>query len=464
MLCPLGIPEAIVNLRKGVLFSVFGGILQYLDFLTATTLWGARIYAPFQLVLSERELTMKTQLSKLLGASALTACVFAISPNAFAQSLEDEELRTQLLNTLENLEATADGLNITAVMEEKLNYARERVLSAGPGELGEISPITYSNMSALEVSSGQMRLMYDPELRAKDSKGSKGSTLNKIGLGPTILSSGANYSSDGLTIAYPDVSWTFNFEGNEDEPDDGATGGSGSGLCKFPGTAVQTRFITMNVAITLEAIKDMAEQACGQTVLANFSLACIVTDAAYFIAKFADENQSLCNEHMGASEISATWTGLKTVHSNVQHVHDDLANVDADLASHNTAINSQISTHDTDIKSQVTTHDTDIKSQVTTHDTDIELQVATHDTDLKLQLTTHDADIKARLGEIQGTVDENQRLLVISMARQAEILRLLITPSGRREINPDVLSCTGADCPQADIVLSCENGLDWPCK
>ena len=407
-------------------------------------------------------LLIKTQLSKLLRASALTACVFAISPNAFAESLEDEglrtqlgdeELRTQLLNTLENLEATADGLNITAVMEEKFNYARERILSAGPDELGEISPITYNNMSALEVSTGQMRLMYDPELRAKDSKGSKGPTLSNIGLGPTILSSGANYSSDGLTIAYPDVSWTFNFEGNEDEPDDGATGGSGSGLCKFPGTAVQTRFFTMNVAITLEAIKDMAEQACGQTVLANFSLACIVTDAAYFIAKFADENQSLCNEHMGASEISATWTGLKTVHSNVQHVHDDLANVDADLASHDTAINSQISTHDTDIKSQVSTHDTDIK-----------LQVATHDTDLKLQLDTHDADIKARLGELQGTVDENQRLILVSMARQAEIMRLLITPSGRREINPDVLSCTGADCPPADIVLSCRNGLDWPCK
>jgi len=50
------------------------------------------------------------------------------------------------------------------------------------------------------------------------------------------------------------------------------------------------------------------------------------------------------------------------------------------------------------------------------------------------------------------------------MARQAEILRLLITPSGKREINPDVLSCTGDDCPQADIVLSCKNGLDWPCK
>jgi len=384
---------------------------------------------------------MKTQLSGLFRASALTACVFAISPNAFAQSLEDEELRTQLLNTLENLEATADGLNITAVMEEKLNYARERVLSAGPDELGEISPITYNNMSALEVSTGQMRLMYDPELRAKDSKGSKGSTLNKIGLGPTILSSGANYSSDGLTIAYPDVSWTFNFEGNEDEPDDGATGGNGSGLCVFPGTPVQTRFITMNVAITLEAIKDMAD------------LACIVTDAAYFIAKFADENQSLCNEHMGASEISATWTGLKTVHSNVQHVHDDLANVDADLAS-----------HDTDIKFQLTTHDTNIDGDLIAHDTNIDGDLVAHDTTIRAELATHDADIKARLGEIQGTVDENQRLLVISMARQAEILRLLITPSGKREINPDVLNCTGADCPQAGIVLSCKNGLDWPCK
>ena len=407
---------------------------------------------------------MKTQLSNLLRASALTACVFALSPNALAQSPEDEELRTQLLNTLENLEATADGLNITAVMEEKFNYARERILSAGSDELGEISPITYNNLSALEVSTGQMRLMYDPELRAKGSKGSKGPTLSKFGQGPTILSSGANYSSDGLTIAYPDVSWTFNFEGDEDEPDDGDTSGNGSGLCTFPGTAVQTRFITMNIAITLEAIKDMAEQACGQTVLANFSLACMVTDAAYFIAKFADENQSLCNEHMGASEISATWTGLKTVHSNVQHVHDDLANVDGDLASHDTDIKLQITTHDTNIDVDLAAHDTNIDGDLVAHDANIDGDLIAHDTTIKAQLATHDADIKARLGEIQGTVDENQRLLVISMARQAEILRLLITPSGKREINPDVLSCTGDDCPQADIVLSCKNGLDWPCK
>ena len=387
---------------------------------------------------------MKNQLSGLLRASALTACMFTVLPNAFAGPVEDEELRTQLLNTLDNLEATADGLNFMGVMEEKFDYTRGRVLSAGSEELEAIPSEIYNSMRTLEVSTGQMRLMYEPAVRDKDSKAS---TLNKIGEGVTIQSSGANYSSDGLSITYPDLSWTFAFEGGDEPDDDDATGGSGSGICKFPGTSVETRFITLNIAIVLEAVKDMAEQACGQDVLGvNVSLACLVTDIAYFVAKGADENQSLCNEHMGAAEISATWTGLKIVHSNVQHVHDD-------LASHNTAINSQLSTHDTDIKSQVSTHDTEIKSQV-----------AIHDTELKFQLATHDADIKGRLGEIQGTVDENQRLIKISMARQAEILRLLITPSGRREINPDVLSCTGDDCPQADIVLSCKNGLDWPCK
>jgi hypothetical protein len=50
------------------------------------------------------------------------------------------------------------------------------------------------------------------------------------------------------------------------------------------------------------------------------------------------------------------------------------------------------------------------------------------------------------------------------MARQAEILRLLLTPSGQREVNPDVFSCTGDDCPEFDEILSCKNGLEWPCK
>lgn len=106
----------------------------------------------------------------------------------------------------------------------------------------------------------------------------------------------------------------------------------------------------------------------------------------------------------------------------------------------------------------------DSTEQLAIHDTDIKSQIAIHDADLKSQLATHDADVKARLGEIQSSINENQRLLNITMARQLEILRLLITPEGQRKINMNVLTCSGDDCPIV-VDLQCRKGdLEWPCK
>jgi hypothetical protein len=433
--------------------------------------------------------------------------MFTVLPNAFAgptadappvaddpqvgvnlQVVTNDELQTRLLNTLDNAEGVAAGIGMTAILGDQIEAARASVLSATPQQLEAIPPNLYNSLKILEMSSGQMRLAYDPELRTKTSEKS---TIQQVGQGMTIQSAGGSYDETALDEpGYPGQDWNFSFEGGEPDGDeDDVDGGSGEshGSCHAPGSTYPARVAALNSAIVANAVNDIADHFCEFVVLGfNVAPLCVVTEVVAAIAVGIDENMSLCNEHIGAAEVSATWIGLKTVHGNVQHVHDDLANVDDDLASHDAAINlqisthdtdintqlsthdtdikSQVSTHDTDIKSQVSTHDTDIKSQVSTHDTEIKSQVAIHDLDLKFQLATHDADIKARLGEIQGTVDENQRLIMISMARQDEILRLLITPSGRREINPDVLSCTGDDCPQADIVLSCENGLDWPCK
>jgi hypothetical protein len=81
-----------------------------------------------------------------------------------------------------------------------------------------------------------------------------------------------------------------------------------------------------------------------------------------------------------------------------------------------------------------------------------------------LYLVTHDADIKILLANLQGAVDENQRLIQITMSRQLEIIRLLITPSGKRVINADVLTCTGGDCPEYPALQLCPNGsLSWNC-
>ena len=444
---------------------------------------------------------MKTQLSGLVKASILTAGICSVLPSAFAQETKDtpmaadepsadvnmqvvtnEELQTRLLNTLDNAQGIVNGIGMSEIMNDQIESARASVLSATPQDMATIPTSLYNSLSILEVGSGQLRMSYDPELQPAKSKKSG---IEQMGQSATIQSTGI--SSGGATYddalldapAYPGQDWSFSFEAGEPDGDpDEAGGGSGEshGSCHAPGSTYPARVAALNSAIVANAVNDIADHFCEFVVLGfNVAPLCVVTEVIAAITVGIDENMSLCNEHIGAAEVSATWAGLKTVHGNVQHVHDDIADLDAELAvhdsdiklqisTHDTDINTQLSTHDTDIKSQVNTHDTDIKSQVSTHDTEIKSQVAVHDTDLKLLLATHDADIKARLGEIQGTVDENQRLINITMARQLEVLRLLITPSGQREINSDVLSCTGADCPPVEEVISCQGGLDWPCK
>lgn len=431
---------------------------------------------------------METQKVRILRISVLTACLLTVIPTSFAKQATDsppvkheppvdvsqpvvtnEELQTQLLNTLENAQGVAAGIGMSEILEDQIKAARASVLSATPQELEAIPPSLHNSLRILEVGSGQMRLAYDPELQTEKAKNSG---IQKVGQGMKIQSAGGGYDDTALDQpGYPGQDWNFSFEGGSPDGDENdVDGGEGEsyGSCHAPGSTYPARVAALNAAIVANAVNDIAGHFCDWVVVVigggNVSPLCVVTQVIASVTTGIDENMSLCNEHIGAAEVSATWEGLNTVHGNVQHVHDDLANVDADLASHDAAINLQVMTHDTNISTQLSTHDSDINAQLSTHDSDIKSQVATHDADLKFQLAAHDADIKARLGEIQGTVDENQRLLTITMARQLEIFRLLITPSGQREINMDVLTCTGDDCPALDEILNCRNGLDWPCK
>jgi hypothetical protein len=147
------------------------------------------------------------------------------------------------------------------------------------------------------------------------------------------------------------------------------------------------------------------------------AIACGVLETAKIALKVAAVPLEACDVHQGAidgAEIEAT-------HENVLGIVDDVAHVHGDLA--------------------------------------------THDADLKAQLAAHDADVKVLLASLQGAVLENQRLIKILTSRQLEIMRLLITPNGVREINSDVLTCTGDDCPTFPTTQICSNGsLQWNCK
>lgn len=68
--------------------------------------------------------------------------------------------------------------------------------------------------------------------------------------------------------------------------------------------------------------------------------------------------------------------------------------------------------------------------------------------DIYSNLNEHDTDIK--------------NLLMTIKAGQRQIMRLLLTPEGRREIDPNVITCTGDNCP---IVLDCPgNECAFPIK
>jgi hypothetical protein len=49
-------------------------------------------------------------------------------------------------------------------------------------------------------------------------------------------------------------------------------------------------------------------------------------------------------------------------------------------------------------------------------------------------------------------VKANQQHMKKVMAVQRQIIRLLLQPDGKRTVDPNVLTCTGDDCP---VVLNC---------
>lgn len=86
------------------------------------------------------------------------------------------------------------------------------------------------------------------------------------------------------------------------------------------------------------------------------------------------------------------------------------------------------------------------------HDTEIKNALSIHDTDIKVLLATHDADIKALLATLQKGVDEANQRLKVNEALSRQVIKLLLTPEGRKAVDPAVLSCTGDNCPR---VLDC---------
>lgn len=141
---------------------------------------------------------------------------------------------------------------------------------------------------------------------------------------------------------------------------------------------------------------------CDPTGIAC-GIACGILETAKVALKIAAVPLEACDVHQGAidgAEIEAAFENTKGLGADLTHIHDDLANHDGNLA----------------------THDADIKSAISTHDT----------------------EIKALLANIQAGVNANSDKLDLLLSRQLETIRLLHTPQGRRSTS--VPACNGGPC------------------
>ena len=224
--------------------------------------------------------------------------------------------------------------------------------------------------------------------------------------------------------------------------------------------AIEAANIALEIA---EGIWSVSDRACTTVAVAIGAVgnpqnaACIAADVLLFAAKAVVNAARATVDHIAFCDGAVDSAEIEGAYERAGHIHSDLeahdANIDGDLAA-----------HDANIDGDLVAHDANIDGDLIAHDANIDGDLIAHDANIDGDLAQHDADIKELLEDLQGAVDENQRLIKITMARQLEIMRLLITPSGRRSINPDVLNCTGDDCPEYPALQLCPDGsLDWNC-
>ncbi len=216
-----------------------------------------------------------------------------------------------------------------------------------------------------------------------------------------------------------------------------------------------------------EALAILAEVAC-ETIIGEpasggaKTAACVAMGVAKGLSLAAAvviDLADFCDSVIDGVEIKGTL-------DNTVHIHTDLtthdSNIDGDLAAHDTNIDGDLLLHDMNIDADLIAHDMNIDGDLILHDANL----VAHDLKIAMLLAKHDVDIKALLGLIQGGVNTANFKLNVAVKIQREIIRLLLTPAGRRDTTAALLSCDGDTMSCADP-LPCVDGdciFDYPLK
>ncbi len=376
---------------------------------------------------------------------ALTCLIAPLGVQAQATASDPEAIRGMLLDVLEMQQETVIMLGATEAEEtianaiDMLKLATSEELLAFEGAVETIAELQ-AQQEALNLQLGDLEGHFQnlSNLFQQSSQFTPLLSLEEEYLGLTDAGYGAICSSNpfgdppnGPNRANPDAV-------------------QAAGIANF--TAELVREIA-------ETARDIAGRACDQVAVAigvggNTSVACIAADVLFAVAKGVELAVRLAYYLLTFCDATIDGAEIEGAYERASDIYDQNVDLDADLVAHDLHIEAELAAHDLNI-------DTDLAA----HDLHIETELAAHDLHIETELAAHDADIKALLATLQDAVDENHRLIQIFMSRQLESMRLQITPSGRREVDEEVLTCTGPDCPVYPAFQLCPDGsLKWNCN
>lgn len=318
------------------------------------------------------------------------------------QALED--LRTELLNLVDSVQ-----------------------------DFGAIAPAELVDTDSLREARGQIQQMSFPQLNALRQGISPSKLHGRLTAARTAV---AEYSKgapgQGKDIASLVRRDSMGFPN--------ATGFCGASTTRIPTGVVLAADVVFFVA---DGVREFAQDACKQEAVVlgeggNTSLACIIVDTVWIVAKAVDEGIHFCDDDLTGNIIDTNYQRL-------DHIHTDLANTDGRVA----AVDTHLTTVDNRVAGEFVTLDSKIAVEFNALDThlgNVDTRIAKEFTDLETRLT-------ALLAGLSTQVTNASAQLV---AGQRQIMKLELTPDGQRIIAPPILTCTGTNCP--NVLAACPGG------
>ncbi|HLH18357.1 MAG TPA: hypothetical protein VKX45_14135 [Bryobacteraceae bacterium] len=238
--------------------------------------------------------------------------------------------------------------------------------------------------------------------------------------------------------------------------------------------------------VTLEALDNIGAAGCNSIpnlpVAEDGRAACFAVAAATATAAAASAGlYTTCLEQdnlVNSAEINANFLNTVTIYNNLKGADTLVNNFFSSTDSSVNNINTQVTNDFTSIGGQVTniqTSVTNASNQVSTDYQTVDASV----TNLNNQVTgdfnaftTHLTNVNNHVASEFAALDAHLVALINQLASQIgqgtalvgadarQLMKLQLTPDGKKVLNPAILTCTGTNCP--DVLAACAAaGCSW---